>query len=183
MAEEDNVHWHCEGEMTSLGQQGLTLKLCALAKLASLGQKLRMQGIRLVWTNGCFDLLHLGHVRSLGAARRLGDCLIVGINSDASVRQLKGPGRPLFSAQQRAEMVAALACVDYVTIFDDLTPEQVLGQLRPDVHCKGQDYGPPHGKPIPEAAVVASYGGRIEFLPLVPGLSTSEIVARIRGQR
>src|SRR5437667_10359627 len=120
-----------------------------------------------VWTNGCFDLLHVGHVRNLQAARSRGDILVVGVNSDASVRQLKGPGRPLIPAAQRVEILAALEDVDYVVIFDELTPEAALARLQPDVHCKGADYAPPHGKPIPEAPVVAAYGGRIEFLPLV----------------
>jgi rfaE bifunctional protein nucleotidyltransferase chain/domain len=132
-----------------------------------------------VWTNGCFDLLHVGHVRSLQAARRLGDVLIVGVNSDASVRQLKGTGRPILPAEERAELLSALACVDYVVIFDELTPEAALARLQPDVHCKGADYALPHGKPIPEAALVESYGGRVEFLPLVPGTSTSDLIQRI----
>ena len=149
------------------------------SRLRALGRHLRRRGLNVVWTNGCFDLLHPGHVRSLQAARRLADVLVVGINSDASVRRLKGPGRPFIPEGERAEMVSALACVDYVTVFNDLTPEHVLARLRPQVHCKGADYAPPHGKPIPEARVVASYGGRIEFLPLVPGFSTSDLVERI----
>jgi D-beta-D-heptose 7-phosphate kinase/D-beta-D-heptose 1-phosphate adenosyltransferase len=133
-----------------------------------------------VWTNGCFDMLHAGHVLSLQAARRLGDVLVVGVNSDVSVARLKGPGRPIIAASQRALLLAALECVDYVIIFDELTPESALARLEPDVHCKGADYAPPHGKPIPEAAVVAAYGGRVEFLPLVPALSTSDLLRRAR---
>jgi rfaE bifunctional protein nucleotidyltransferase chain/domain len=134
-----------------------------------------------VWTNGCFDVLHVGHVRSLRAARALGDVLVVGVNSDDSVRRLKGPGRPLTSAPERLEILAALECVDHVILFKELTPEVALARLQPEVHCKGADYAPPHGKPIPEARVVAAYGGRIEFLPLVPAISTTDLVRRLHG--
>ena len=136
-----------------------------------------------VWTNGCFDLLHAGHVRSLVAARKLGDVLVVGLNSDASVRQLKGPLRPIMPQAERAELLAALACVDAVVIFDEPTPEQALARLRPDIHCKGADYAPPHGKPVPEKTLVESYGGRVEFLPLLPGVSTTDLVERINKLR
>jgi rfaE bifunctional protein nucleotidyltransferase chain/domain len=132
-----------------------------------------------VWTNGCFDLLHVGHVRSLQAARAFGDILVVGLNSDDSVRRLKGPNRPIVPALERAEVLAALECVAHVIVFDELTPEAALARLEPDVHCKGADYAPPHGKPIPEAGVVQAYGGRIEFLPLVPDVSTSELARRL----
>jgi rfaE bifunctional protein nucleotidyltransferase chain/domain len=114
---------------------------------------------------GCFDLLHLGHVKGLQTAKTLGDVLIVGVNSDSSVRQLKVYPRPVFPQQYRAEMLAALDCVDYVTIFDDLTPERLLAQLQPDIHCKGADYA--QGKPMPEAEVVHSYGGKVGSIALV----------------
>ncbi len=132
-----------------------------------------------VWTNGCFDILHVGHVRSLQAAKAFGDVLIVGLNSDASVRQLKGPTRPIIPGVQRAELLAALRCVDEVIIFDDLTPERMLAALQPDIHCKGADYAPPSGKPIPEKALVERYGGRVMFLPMVAELSTTSIVSRM----
>lgn len=150
--------------------------------VAALRQQARAEGRTVVWTNGCFDLLHPGHVQSLEAARRLGDLLVVGINDDESVRRLKGQGRPVLPADQRAALLAALACVDYVTIFREDTPERALASLQPEVHCKGADYTPPGGRPIPEAAVVAAYGGRVEFLPLLPDHSTSEILSRIRGK-
>jgi rfaE bifunctional protein nucleotidyltransferase chain/domain len=140
----------------------------------------RTGGTTVVWTNGCFDLLHVGHVLNLQAARRNGDILIVGVNSDRSVRCLKGLGRPVLPQAERAEVLAALECVSYVLIFDDDDPVRILRALRPDVHCKGAEYAPPHGKPIPEAPIVASYGGRLAFLPLVPGISTTDIVRRIR---
>jgi D-glycero-beta-D-manno-heptose 1-phosphate adenylyltransferase len=135
----------------------------------------------LVWTSGCFDLFHVGHLRSLQAARALGDVLVVGVNCDATVRVLKGPGRPVVPAAERAEIIAGLECVDGVVVFDEPTPEAALARLRPDVHCKGADYAPPRGKPVPEAAVVAAYGGRVEYLPLLPSVSTSAIVRRVRG--
>jgi len=150
--------------------------------LLDLRQQWRRQGRTVVWTNGCFDLLHVGHLRSLQAARRLGDVLVVGVNSDPSVRQLKGPGRPILPGAERAELLAALECVDHVVFFDEDTPEAALARLQPDVHCKGADYAPPDGKAIPEAVVVQAYGGRVAFLPLVPGTSTSSIIEHIREQ-
>ncbi|AMV25174.1 Bifunctional protein HldE [Gemmata sp. SH-PL17] len=148
--------------------------------LPDLGARLRAAGRVVVWTNGCFDLLHAGHARSLRAARALGDALVVGVNSDASVRRLKGPGRPVVPEAERAELVAALGCVDAVVVFGEDTPEACLERLRPAVHCKGADYAPPGGRPVPEAALVEGYGGRVAFLPLVEGLSTTALVRRIR---
>jgi rfaE bifunctional protein nucleotidyltransferase chain/domain len=139
----------------------------------------RRAGRSVVWTNGCFDLIHAGHIRSLEAASRLGDVLVVGLNSDDSVRRLKGEGRPILPAGERAAVLAALECVDHVLVFDQLTPTAVLEQLQPEVHCKGAEYAPPHGRPLPERAVVESYGGRVAFLPLLEGLSTTELIQRI----
>jgi rfaE bifunctional protein nucleotidyltransferase chain/domain len=150
------------------------------ADLSILGEQLRAAGKVVVWTNGCFDLFHAGHTRSLRAARALGDVLVVGVNSDDSVRRLKGLGRPILPAAERAELIASLACVRHAVVFDEDTPEECIRLLKPNIHCKGADYAPPHGKPIPEAAVVESYGGRVAFLPLVEGLSTSELIRRIR---
>jgi rfaE bifunctional protein nucleotidyltransferase chain/domain len=139
----------------------------------------RAAGRVLVWTNGCFDILHAGHLASLQAARALGDLLVVGINADAAVRRLKGPGRPLMPAADRGVLLAALRPVDYVVVFEEDTPESILDRVRPDVHTKGADYAGPDGKPIPERALVESYGGRVEFLPLVPQRSTTGIVQAI----
>jgi rfaE bifunctional protein nucleotidyltransferase chain/domain len=132
------------------------------------------------WTNGCFDLLHAGHIRSLRAAAALADVLIVGVNSDESVRRLKGLGRPILSQQDRVAMLAALECVDHVVLFDEDTPEAILELLKPDLHVKGADYAPPFGKPIPEQAIVERNGARVVFLPLVEGISTSAIIRRIQ---
>ena len=108
----------------------------------------RRAGRVVVWTNGCFDLLHPGHVSSLQAARSLGDVLVVGLNSDASVKANKGPARPILSQHERAALLAALECVDHVIVFDEPTPAAALSRLRPDVHCKGAEYAPPHGRPV-----------------------------------
>ena len=156
-------------------------KLVGWDALSAARSRCAREGKIVVWTNGCFDLLHPGHVRSLQAAKRLGDVLVVGLNSDDSVRQLKGPSRPVLSELERAEVLCALACVDYVLIFPELRPDASLLRLKPDVHCKGAEYAPPHGKPIPEMAVVASYGGRIEFLPYSDGISTTELIRRSRA--
>jgi rfaE bifunctional protein nucleotidyltransferase chain/domain len=140
-------------------------------------ERWRAANARVVWTNGCFDLLHVGHIRSLAAASTLGDVLVVGVNGDASVRALKGPGRPLVPAAERAELVASLEPVDRVVIFDESTPEPALDRLRPDVHAKGADYA---DRPVPERRLVEAYGGSVELLPLVPGVSTTELVRRVR---
>jgi rfaE bifunctional protein nucleotidyltransferase chain/domain len=153
-------------------------KVTDLDALLALRARWRAEGKAVVWTNGCFDLLHVGHVRGLQEARGLGDVLVVGVNSDASVRRLKGPTRPVVPEAERAEVLAALACVDHVLVFGEDTPAEVLGRLRPDVHCKGADYAPPSTRPIPEADVVRAYGGRIAFLTFVPGVSTTDLVRR-----
>jgi D-beta-D-heptose 7-phosphate kinase/D-beta-D-heptose 1-phosphate adenosyltransferase len=131
---------------------------------------------RLVATGGCFDLLHAGHISTLQAARDLGDCLIVCLNSDASVSRLKGAGRPLVRARDRARVLEALACVDAVTIFDEDTPARVLGELRPDVWVKGGDYGE---RELPERAAVERWGGRVLTLPYLDGHSTSGLLEEV----
>ncbi|MGC8788072.1 MAG: D-glycero-beta-D-manno-heptose 1-phosphate adenylyltransferase, partial [Anaerolineae bacterium] len=149
-------------------------------------QEMRLQGKTSVLTNGVFDLLHVGHVRYLQAARRLGDALFVGLNSDASARRLKGPGRPLIPQVERAEVLCALACVDYVILFDEDTAEELVHALQPDVYVKGGDYAGNStgqaGKVLPEARVVESYGGRVVILPYTPGHSTTQLIAHILEQ-
>jgi len=154
-----------------------------LEELVAMRSGWREEGRIVVWTNGCFDLLHAGHLDSLRAARELGEILVVGVNGDAAVARLKGEGRPLVPAQERAQLLAALRPVDYVTVFEEDTPEAVLAQVRPDVHTKGADYGGPNGKPIPERELVESYGGRVALLALLPERSTSSLVESIRGPR
>ena len=153
-------------------------KILALEELLALREDWALQGKVVVWTNGCFDLLHAGHARSFRDAKALGDILIVGLNSDESVRRLKGPLRPVVCEEDRAELVAALGVVDYVTIFNDTDPVQAIRTLRPDIHCKGEDYADGR-RPIPEREVVLGYGGEIRFLPLREGRSTSNLIARI----
>lgn len=137
-------------------------------------------GCRVVFTNGCFDLLHLGHVRLLEQARALGDLLVVGLNSDASVRGLKGEGRPLLPEAERAEVLAALACVDALTVFEEATPREVISALRPDVLVKGGDWQP--GEIVGREEVEAA-GGRVVVVSYLEGYSTSALLARITGKR
>jgi len=136
------------------------------------------RGEKVVFTNGCFDVLHVGHVRSLEQARGLGDRLVVGVNADASVRRLKGGGRPIVPARQRAEVLAALASVDWVTIFAGDDPLALIRRLRPDVLAKGGDW---RSDAIVGADDVRSWGGRVVRLRQVPGVRTSRVVAKIRG--
>lgn len=138
--------------------------------------KLKVDGKKVVFTNGCFDILHAGHVRYLNAARQLGDCLIVGLNSDQSVRGLKGPTRPINSQEDRAEVLSALSAVDYVMIFNEPTAENLINQIKPAVYVKGGDY---NVKELPEATVVAGYGGKTVLIPEVVGKSSSNIIGKI----
>ncbi|MEE8302403.1 MAG: D-glycero-beta-D-manno-heptose 1-phosphate adenylyltransferase, partial [Candidatus Tectomicrobia bacterium] len=145
-------------------------------ELAIMRQHHRQRGERVVFTNGCFDLLHVGHIQYLQAARALGDRLMVGLNDDTSVHQLKGAGRPVVPQAERARVLAALACVDYVTIFDEPTPLQLITLLQPDVLVKGGDYTPE--TVVGHDEVVAS-GGAVHIVPYVAGSSTTEIIAQI----
>lgn len=138
---------------------------------------LRAAGQRVVFTNGCFDILHAGHVRYLAAARALGDCLILGLNSDASVRRLKGETRPVNDEHDRAEVVGALKSVDTVVIFGEDTAEELIAEVRPDVYVKGGDYT---RETLPEARIVEGYGGEVAFIPLVAGKSTTNIIRRMQ---
>jgi D-beta-D-heptose 7-phosphate kinase/D-beta-D-heptose 1-phosphate adenosyltransferase len=148
-----------------------------LEELLRARASLRAEGRRLVFTNGCFDILHVGHVRYLAEARRLGDALLVAINSDRSVRALKGAGRPVMSEGERAELLAALSSVDFVTVFDDESPRALIAKVLPDVLVKGGDYRPDeiHGREEVERA-----GGRVLSLPFVEGASTTGIIEKIK---
>lgn len=163
-----------------LGESGVA-KLRTLDQMIAWREGQRAQRRTVVWTNGVFDVLHVGHLASLRGARQFGNVLIVGVNGDASVRANKGPERPIYRCEDRVALLAALELVDAILVFDDPTPERVLAQVKPDVHVKGADYAPPDGKPVPERAVVEAYGGRIEFLPLVPGRSSTDTLARLRS--
>ena len=157
-------------------------KLQSLENLLKLRAKWSDEGKRVVWTNGCFDLLHVGHVRSLRDAKALGDILVVGINSDASVRAIKGPTRPVVDQDDRAELLSALEPVDCVTIFDETEPSAILAIVKPDIHCKGAEYADDK-RPVPERAVVEAYGGRVCFLPLHEGRSTTAMLQRAEQLR
>jgi D-beta-D-heptose 7-phosphate kinase/D-beta-D-heptose 1-phosphate adenosyltransferase len=140
----------------------------------------RRLGNRIALTNGCFDLLHVGHVRLLAEAKALAGILIVGLNSDSSVRALKGPSRPLVPENERAELLASFGCVDYVVVFSELTPEALVADIRPHVHVKGADYAPGFGKDMPEADLVRRLGGEIHYVELQTPRSTTSLIERIR---
>ena len=148
-------------------------------RIAEFAAALREGGARVAFTNGCFDILHAGHVRYLAAARALGDVLILGLNSDASVRRLKGETRPVNSEADRAEVVGSLKSVDYVVIFGEDTAEDLIAKVQPTVYAKGGDYTL---ETLPEARIVESYGGEVAFIPLVAGKSTTGMIARM-GQK
>lgn len=152
-------------------------KILSIEGMLAERQRLRAAGVRLVFTNGVFDLLHVGHVRYLAQARALGEALVVAINSDRSVRELKGPQRPVFDQAERAEILAALRHVDYVVVFDDISPRSLIKSLLPDVLVKGGDYqlDEIHGREEVEAA-----GGSVVSLPFVPGASTSSLIERMK---
>ena len=148
-----------------------------LAELQILRNQYQRDQKNVVFTNGCFDILHAGHVRYLTAARALGDILIVGLNSDASVRKLKGQGRPVNPAADRAEVLSGLRAVDHVVVFDEDTAEELVRRLQPDVYVKGGDYSLDS---LPESAIVAAYGGQTVLIPLVEGRSTTNVIRRLQ---
>lgn len=145
-----------------------------------LAERLRAEGRRIVLANGCFDLLHVGHVRYLDAARRLGDVLFVGVNSDAAVARLKGPGRPLMPAAERVELLSALRAVDHVVVFDDDTADALIAAVRPDVHAKGTDYTP---EGVPEAAVDRELDIEVAICGDPKRHASSELLQRLEGAR
>ena len=148
-----------------------------LPELGKKREQYRCENKTVVFTNGCFDILHAGHVRYLTAARALGDILIVGLNSDVSVRRLKGQGRPVNPAADRAEVLSGLRVVDHVAVFDEDTAEELVRLLQPDVYVKGGDYSLDR---LPESTIVAAYGGRTVLVPLVEGRSTTNVIRRLR---
>lgn len=154
----------------------MSLKIHNREKLVEIVRHAQSQGKKVVTTNGCFDVLHVGHVRYLQEARKLGDMLIVAVNSDSSVRALKGELRPLVPEDERAEMLAALECVDYVTIFSELDPIALLLELKPDIHVKGGDY---KLEQLIEREAVESYGGKVVVGFNVPGKSTTDLIKTI----
>lgn len=169
-----------ELEVTIEGREPVAKKLQMRNEIAVIAKNLKNEGAKLVFTNGCFDLLHLGHVRYLREAKKLGDVLIIGVNSDSSVTALKGPDRPYISEMERAEVLASLECVDYVVIFDELRPDNLIKLIKPNLHVKGGDY---KVNDLPEKKLVESLGGRIVVIPPIKGRSTTNIVAKILGKK
>jgi len=155
-------------------------KLKTVSELKQLVTSLRAAGHRVVLANGCFDLIHVGHTRYLREAKALGDVLVVALNSDSSVARIKGPGRPLQSQDERSEIVGALECVDYVTIFDAPTVDDILLQLTPDIHAKGTDYS---SDSVPERETVRSYGGSVAIVGDPKRHSTRDLIETILAKR
>jgi D-beta-D-heptose 7-phosphate kinase/D-beta-D-heptose 1-phosphate adenosyltransferase len=156
---------------------GGTRKLYDAREVGALADALRSRGKRIVFTNGCFDLLHAGHIQYLQESRSHGDVLIVGLNSDGSVRRLKGEGRPLIGEEDRAHLLAALACVDHVVIFEEDTPEALIRAIRPDVLTKGADYTV---DTVVGHDLLAAWGGQVRLIPLKENRSTTGLIERIR---
>lgn len=151
-------------------------KIKSIEDLKTITQQLRAAGRKIIFANGCFDLLHVGHIRYLQNARALGDALVLGINGDTGVAALKGDGRPLQCAEDRAEMLASLTCVDYVLLFDDLTVDGILKELKPDIHAKGTDYTE---ESVPERDTVRSYGGKVVIAGDPKDHSTRDLIKTI----
>ena len=147
--------------------------------LPKLLKQLKAEGKTIVTTNGCFDILHVGHVRYLQKTKTFADKLLVCLNSDSSVKQIKGPDRPINNEQDRAEILCALSCVDYVVLFDEATPQNLLCEIKPDVHTKGADYTI---ETLPEAKSIMENGGRIEFISFVEGKSTTNVINKINSK-
>jgi len=152
-------------------------KLTRLDELTEIAKRLKKEGKKIIFTNGCFDLLHLGHIRYLKEARRLGDSLIVGLNSDNSVRSLKGKNRPLVKEKDRAEILSALEAVDYIVIFDELTPKNLIDKIIPDVLAKGGDW---KKEEVVGRDTVEAHGGEVIIIPEVKGYSTSTLISKIQ---
>jgi D-beta-D-heptose 7-phosphate kinase/D-beta-D-heptose 1-phosphate adenosyltransferase len=163
-------------EVVGRQHQDTDLKIKQRDALKVLLEAKRERGKAIVFTNGCFDLLHVGHVKYLQKARQLGDLLVLGLNSDASIRRLKGPKRPLIDQEERAHILAALDCIDYVVIFDEDTPLELIAALRPHILVKGGDYSP---EGVVGKEIVESYGGRVELIQFVDGRSTTNIIDKI----
>ena len=145
--------------------------------IGNLVTTLKAEGKKIVFTNGCFDILHVGHVRYLNEAKALGDILILGLNSDSSVKSLKGSNRPINNESDRAEVLSALKAIDYVVIFDEKTAENIVGEVKPDIYAKGGDYSI---DTLPEAKIVAEHGGKTVLLQLVDGKSSTNIINRCK---
>ena len=153
-------------------------KIVSHDEIEQIAKELKQQNKTIVTTNGCFDILHVGHVRYLQEAKKLGEVLIIALNSDSSVRILKGPTRPINNESDRAEVLAALSCVDYVVIFEEQTPVNLLARIKPDIHTKGGDYNLDN---LPETKVILENGGKLEFIKFVEGKSTTNIINKAKN--
>lgn len=153
-------------------------QIVQLKELLNILEKLKTEKKQIVTTNGCFDILHVGHVRYLNQAKELGDILIICLNTDKSVKKLKGDSRPVNTELDRAEVLAGLKSVDYVILFDEDTPSELLAEIKPDIHVKGGDYDV---NTLPEAKIIQQFGGKIKFLPFVQGKSTTGIINKINS--
>ena len=152
-------------------------KLIEKEKLDNIIKKLKSENKKIVFTNGCFDILHAGHVRYLKESKKFGDILIVGLNSDVSVKKIKGESRPINPEMDRAEVLAGLEAVSYIVLFDETSPVKLLEEIKPDIYTKGADYTV---ETLPEAKTVLSYGGKIEFIKFLEGRSTTKIIDKIK---
>jgi len=162
------------------GKEPAIRKIKLKNEIGAIAHNLKNQGAKIVFTNGCFDILHLGHVRYLREAKKLGDILIIGLNSDNSVSALKGPSRPYISEMERAEILASLEFVDYVVIFEEVRPDNLIRLVKPDIHVKGGDY---KVSELPERKIVEALGGKVVVIPPIKGRSTTGIVERILGEK
>lgn len=152
-------------------------KLIEKENLDNIIKKLKAENKKIVFTNGCFDILHAGHVRYLKESKKFGDILIVGLNSDVSVKKIKGESRPINPEMDRAEVLAGLEAVSYIVLFDETSPIKLLEEIKPDIYTKGADYTV---ETLPEAKTVLSYGGKIEFIKFLEGRSTTKIIDKIK---
>ncbi|MBU1201197.1 MAG: D-glycero-beta-D-manno-heptose-7-phosphate kinase [Nanoarchaeota archaeon] len=161
------------------GFEKMNAKIKTREEIIQIRKELKKKGKKVVFTNGCFDILHIGHVRLLQKAKEYGDVLILGLNTDASVRRLKGPSRPVNNQEDRAEVISGLESVDYIVFFGEDTPVEIIKKLKPDVHVKGGDYNPHDYKQMPEAKTVHEYGGVVEIIKLTDGKSTTNIINKM----
>ncbi len=158
------------------------IKIKTLEELKEIVRDLKERNKKVVTTNGCFDILHSGHVHLLRQAKALGDVLVLGLNTDASVKRLKGADRPINNQEERAEVLSSLGFIDYIVFFDESTPENLVRELKPDIHVKGGDYDPNNYEKMPEAKIVHSYGGQVRTINVVEGKSTSKIISKIKSR-
>jgi len=158
----------------------MSAKILSSKKLALLLSRLQSKGKKVVFTNGCFDILHAGHVEYLSRAKRLGDILVVGLNSDSSVRKIKGKGRPINNERDRAKVLSALSFINYISVFSEPTPERLIKELKPDILVKGGDW---RLEDIVGSNFVRSYGGKVKTVPFLKGYSTTAIIEEMKHKR